>query len=128
MALDSDGRVDARLPLDQNDNPIPIGDRIQVVKDSMTGASGAGDTFSIAVPTGAIMVSLYVVDSSNDLLRFTVNDAQGSPATAVIPTGLQPLHFGCSSHSTVSGSCATGDLADAATATAIAIFAMGKDV
>lgn len=128
MALDSDGRVDARLPLDQNDNPVQTGDHIRVVKDSLTGAGGAGDTISITVPTGALAVEFYVIDSSNALLPFTINDTQGSPVTAFRPTALGSLTFGCAGHSTIAGSVATGDLADAATATAIAIFQMGKDV
>lgn len=126
MSYDSDGLNAADLPRDKNMNAIQAGSHIQIVKDSLTGAGGAGDTISIAVPSGAMMVEFYVLDSSNALLPYTINDIQGSPATAFRPTTLPVLRFGCTGHATIAGSVATGDLADAATATAIAIFTMGK--
>lgn len=128
MSYNSAGLNAAALPRDSNLNPINAGSHIQIVKDSLTGASGAGDTFSIAVPDGAIEVEFYVLSSALALLPYTINDIQGSPATAFRPTTLPPLTFGCTGHATIAGSVATGDLADAATATAVAIFKMGKAV
>lgn len=126
MSYGTDGLNAAELPRDKNLNPIQAGSHLRIVKDSLTGAGGAGDTFSIAVPDGAIAVEFYILDSSNALLPYTINDTQGSPATAFRPTSLPPLSFGCVGHATIAGSVATGDLADAATATAVAIFQMGK--
>lgn len=128
MSYNSAGLNAAALPRDSNLNPINAGSHIQIVKDSLTGASGAGDTFSIAVPAGAMEVEFYVLSSALALLPFTINDIQGSPATAFRPTTLPVLTFGCTGHATIAGSVATGDLADAATATAVAIFKMGKAV
>ena len=126
MPYNSEGVNHADLPRDKNLNPIPAGSHIQIVKDSLTGADGSGDTIEITVPEGAMEVKLYVLDSSNALLPFTLDDIQASPGTAFIPAGLQPLTFGCTGHTTIEGSVATGDLADAAEATAVAIFTMGK--
>lgn len=126
MPYNSEGLNHADLPRDKNLNPIPAGSHIQIVKDSLTGASGAGDTFSITVPNGAMEVEFYILDSSNALLPYTINDIQSSPATAFRPTSLPVLRFGCTGHTTIAGSVATANLADAATATAVAIFTMGK--
>lgn len=126
MPYDSAGVNHADLPRDQNLNPINAGSHIQIVKDSLTGAGGAGDTFSITVPNGAMEAEFYILDSSNALLPYTIDDIQDSPVSAFRPTSLPRLVFGCTGHTTIEGSVATGDLADAATATAVAIFKMGK--
>lgn len=126
MSYGTDGLNAYELPRDANQNPIQAGSELRIVKDTMTGAGGAGDTFSIAVPDGAIVAEVYVIDSSNALLGHTLNDNQGSPVGAYRPTALGSKVFGCSGQATITGSCSTADLADAATATAVAIFQMGK--
>ena len=126
MSAGSDGLNPAELPRDKNGSAIQAGDHIQIVKGALTGAGGAGDTFSITVPDGAMVVEVYVLSSANALLPFTLNDNQGSPVGALRPTALGSKTFGCTGHATITGSVARGDLADAATATAVAIFQMGK--
>ena len=126
MSAGTDGLNTAELPRDKNGISMQAGDHIQIVKDALTGASGAGDTISITVPDGAMVVEFYVISSAGALLPFTLNDIQGSPVGALRPTALGSKSFGCTGHATITGSVATADLADAATATAVAIFQMGK--
>jgi len=126
MADETDGLVNSDLPRDKNQSAVNVGHHIQVEDEALTGASGAGDTFAITVPAGAMEVKLYVLDSSNALLPFTIDDIQDTPDTALWPTALGAAIFGCSGHTTIAGSVATGDLADAATGTAVCIFTMGK--
>lgn len=126
MADTLDGLVNSDMPRDKNLNAINTSHHIQNVTDALTGAGAAGDSFAITVPDGALEVEVYVVDSAGALLTFSLIDIQDEPVSAIRPGTMGSKNYGCSGHTTIAGSCATGDLGDGLTATAVCIFKMGK--